>query len=178
MLSICGASKDSWESVGLRGDQTSQSWRKSSLNPHWKDWCWSWSSNTVAIWYKELTHRLRQLDGISTWTGRSLSKSQRMAKDRKVCGPCQSRRDWATDRLVSSQAVSLPILMTFSSPFYLASVGFMAAPPSSSNCSNLHFELRESRSWRLESCLQELGGQRGLSAWEPPRAPFRFISTH
>ena len=23
---------------------------------HWKDWCWSWSSNTFATWCKELTH--------------------------------------------------------------------------------------------------------------------------
>ena len=22
----------------------------------WKDWCWSWSSNTLATWYEELTH--------------------------------------------------------------------------------------------------------------------------
>ena len=26
------------------------------LNIHWKDWCWSWSPNTLATWYKELTH--------------------------------------------------------------------------------------------------------------------------
>ena len=41
---------DSWESLGLQGDQTSQSWKKSVLNIHWKDWCWSWSwiSNTLA----------------------------------------------------------------------------------------------------------------------------------
>ena len=26
------------------------------LNIHWKDWCWSWSSNTLTTWYKELTH--------------------------------------------------------------------------------------------------------------------------
>ena len=26
------------------------------MHIHWKDWCWSWSSNTVAIWCKELTH--------------------------------------------------------------------------------------------------------------------------
>ena len=26
------------------------------LNIHWKDWCWSWSSNTLATWCKELTH--------------------------------------------------------------------------------------------------------------------------
>ena len=47
MLSNCGAGKDSWESLGLQGDQTRQSQRKSTLNTHWKDWCWSWSSNTL-----------------------------------------------------------------------------------------------------------------------------------
>ena len=26
------------------------------LNIHWKDWCWSWNSNTLATWCKELTH--------------------------------------------------------------------------------------------------------------------------
>ena len=30
--------------------------RKSVLNIHCKDWCWSWSSNTLATWCKELTH--------------------------------------------------------------------------------------------------------------------------
>ena len=25
-------------------------------NTHWKDWCWSWNSNTLATWCKELTH--------------------------------------------------------------------------------------------------------------------------
>ena len=29
--------------------------RKSVLNIHWKDWCWSWHSNTLATWCKELT---------------------------------------------------------------------------------------------------------------------------
>ena len=42
--------------LGLQGDQTSQSDRKSTLNIHWKDWCWSWSSNTLATWCTELTH--------------------------------------------------------------------------------------------------------------------------
>ena len=27
--------------------------RKSTLNIHWKDWCWSWSSNTLSTWGKE-----------------------------------------------------------------------------------------------------------------------------
>ena len=26
------------------------------MNIHWKDWWWSWSSNTLATWYKELIH--------------------------------------------------------------------------------------------------------------------------
>ena len=30
--------------------------RKSVLNIHWKDWCWSWSSNILATWCEELTH--------------------------------------------------------------------------------------------------------------------------
>ena len=30
--------------LGLQGDQTSQSYRKLVLNIHWKDWCRSWSS--------------------------------------------------------------------------------------------------------------------------------------
>ena len=32
---------------------------KSVLNVHWKDWCWSWNSNTLATWCKELTHLKR-----------------------------------------------------------------------------------------------------------------------
>ena len=44
---------------GLQGDLTSPSKRKSVLNIHWKDWCWSWNSNTLATWCKELTHLKR-----------------------------------------------------------------------------------------------------------------------
>ena len=33
--------------------------RKAVLNIHWKDWWWSWSSNTLATWYAELTLRKR-----------------------------------------------------------------------------------------------------------------------
>ena len=31
-------------------------WKESILNIHWKDWCWSWNSNTLATWCEELTH--------------------------------------------------------------------------------------------------------------------------
>ena len=44
-----------WESLGLHGDPTSLSKRKSVLNIHWKDWCWSWNYNNLATWCKELT---------------------------------------------------------------------------------------------------------------------------
>ena len=30
-----------------------------SPGSHWKDWCWSWNSNTLATWCKELTHLKR-----------------------------------------------------------------------------------------------------------------------
>ena len=56
LLSNCGAEEDSWETPGPQGDQTSQSKRKSTLNIHSKDWCWSWSSNILATWCKETTH--------------------------------------------------------------------------------------------------------------------------
>ena len=52
----CGVGEDSWESLGLQGDPTSPSLRKPVLGVHWKDWCWSWNSNTLATWCKELTH--------------------------------------------------------------------------------------------------------------------------
>ena len=53
---VCGVGEDSWWSLGLQGDQTNQSSRKSILNIHWKDWCWSWSSNILTTWCEELTH--------------------------------------------------------------------------------------------------------------------------
>ena len=56
MLLNCGVGEDSWESLGLQGDPTGPSWRRSVLGVHWKDWCWSWSSNTLATSCEELTH--------------------------------------------------------------------------------------------------------------------------
>ena len=59
MLLNCGVGEDSWESLGLQGDPTSPLWRRSVLNIHWKDWCWSWNSSTLATWCEELTHLRR-----------------------------------------------------------------------------------------------------------------------
>ena len=51
-----GGGEDSWEALGLQGDPASPSSRGSVLNIHWKDWCWSRNSNTLATWCEELTH--------------------------------------------------------------------------------------------------------------------------
>ena len=59
MLLNCGVGEDSWESLGLQGEPTSPSKRKSVLNVHWKDWCWSWNINTLATRCEELTHLKR-----------------------------------------------------------------------------------------------------------------------
>ena len=39
-----------FEFLQQQGDQNSQSWKKSILNIHWKDWWWNWNSNTLATW--------------------------------------------------------------------------------------------------------------------------------
>ena len=56
MFLYCSVEEDSWGSLGLQGDQTSPSERKSTLNIHWKYWSWSWSFNTLATRCEELTH--------------------------------------------------------------------------------------------------------------------------
>ena len=79
--------EDSWESLGLQGDQTSQSLRKSVLNINWKDWCWSWNSNTLATWCKELTHWKR----IWCW---ERSKAGGEGDNREWDGWLASRTEW------------------------------------------------------------------------------------
>ena len=37
--------------------------RRSVLGVHWRDWCWSWNSNTLATWCNELTHLKRLMLG-------------------------------------------------------------------------------------------------------------------
>ena len=78
MPSNCGAGEDSWKSLGKRGDQTSQSEERSTLNIQWKNWCWSWSSSILVIWCDEMTHwkspwcwdRLRaEEEGVRGWKG-------------------------------------------------------------------------------------------------------------
>ena len=75
ILLNCGIGEDPWESLGLQGDQTLQSSRKSVLNIQWKDWCWSWNSNTLATWCKELTH-WRRPDAGKDWRQEEKGKKE------------------------------------------------------------------------------------------------------
>ena len=74
---------------------------KSVLSIHWKDWYWTWSSNTLATWCKQLTHwkrlmlgkvegrrrgwqGMRWLDGITNLMHMNLSKFWEIEKDREA----------------------------------------------------------------------------------------------
>ena len=50
MLLNCGVGEDCWESLGLQGDPTSPSWRRSVLNIHWKDWCHCRVAGLARFW--------------------------------------------------------------------------------------------------------------------------------
>ena len=57
MLSNCDVGEDTW--VPWTAKRSNQSIlnieRKEVLNIHWKDCCWSWSSNPLDTWCEELT---------------------------------------------------------------------------------------------------------------------------
>ena len=101
MLLNCGTGEDSWESLIQWGDQTSQSYRKSTLNVQWKDWSWSWSSNTLATWCEEANPRKRpwcwkKLK--AEWEEGSGGQDGRMASHSMGMNWANSRRWWGAGR--------------------------------------------------------------------------------
>ena len=59
LSNILCVGENSCESLGLQGDPTSPSWRRSVLGVLWKEWRSSWTSSTLATLWEELTHGKR-----------------------------------------------------------------------------------------------------------------------
>ena len=63
------------EFLGLQGDPTSPSERKSALNIEWKDWCWSWNPSGHLM---QRTDSLGKIPMLGKIEGRSRRGQQRM----------------------------------------------------------------------------------------------------
>ena len=58
---------------------------------HWKDWCWNWSSNTVATWWEELTHLKRPW----CWERLKAGKGDGRGQDGWMASPTRWTWVWA-----------------------------------------------------------------------------------
>ena len=65
--------------------RSNQSIPKEIRSVHWKDWCWSWNSNTLATWWEELTH-WKDPDAGKDWR----RKEKGMTEDEMVGGVTNS----------------------------------------------------------------------------------------
>ena len=105
----------------------------------WKDWCWSWNSNTLATWWEELTHLKRP----SCWERlRAGGEGDDRGWDGWMVSPTQwtwvwvgsgswwwtrsqrVRHDWVTELTISSFILKLYL-------FQIRSVGAPKAAPES-----------------------------------------------
>ena len=94
MLFNCGGREGSWGSPGHQRDPTSLSYRKSVLNIHGKDWCWSWNSNTLATRCEELTHWKRPW----CWERLEVEEEGNRGWDDWMASPTQWTWVWVSSR--------------------------------------------------------------------------------
>ena len=64
------------------------------LNIHWKDWCWSWNSNTLATWCEELTHLKRPW----CWERLKVREGDDRGWGGWMASPTQWARVWVSSR--------------------------------------------------------------------------------
>ena len=68
--------------------------KKSTLNTHWKDWCWSWSSNTLATRCEQLTY-WKDPDAGKDWKQEDVGDR---GWDSWMASPIQWMWTWANSR--------------------------------------------------------------------------------
>ena len=140
--------------------------KKISPGVHWKDWCWSWNSNTLATWCEELTHLKRpwcrerlKMGGERDdrgWDGWMASLSQWTWVSANSGKILKDREDWcAAVHWVSKSWTQLSrwTTTTFSSALELRK---FSQPSSGNDLYNGHQNLRERnfplwRNWSQEN---------------------------
>ena len=103
---------------------------------HWKDWCWSWNSNTLATWCKELTHWKRPwcwerlwadregdrgwdswMASLTQWTWVWVNSGSWWWTGRpgvlQVLGLQRVGHDWATELNWTEQIIEWPLIFIF-----------------------------------------------------------------
>ena len=147
MLLNCDVGEDSWESLGLQGDPTSPSQGRSVLGVHWKDWCWSWNSSTLATSCEKLTHWKRPWcwEGMGAggegddrgwdgwmasptwWTWVWVNSGSWWWTERpgvlRFMGSQRVRHDWATELIAGAHILMRVVSSSFMISLLLYSVG-------------------------------------------------------